>query len=117
MNPSVPFLRKFLLALINKLASGEGQEKGRSRTKQQTGQAKEGSTELRGWLGQEWIHPSLSVKRPKYKGFILPLTINKNLLKNNVNLSSELANPHLAGNVQSILASTLSKHGQRVREF
>lgn len=67
------------------------------------------------WLNEEWIHPSLVSKRPKYKGYILPMTINKNLLKNNINLTAELNNPLLLQNTQSIINLTVAKHTQRVR--
>ena len=45
------------------------------------------------------------------------MTINKAILKNNVNLSAELDNPLLKGNTECILNQTAAKLDQRVREF
>jgi hypothetical protein len=116
MNPSIPFLRKFLLIVINKLGSVDSLEKGKGGAGSGSAEKqREEKKELRNWLSQEWLHPSLATRRHKYRGHILPLTINKNFLKNNVNLTSELNNPLLNNNVQSILGSTLSKHNQRVK--
>jgi hypothetical protein len=30
----------------------------------------------------------MATRRPKYKGYILPITINKGMLKNNINLTA-----------------------------
>jgi hypothetical protein len=56
-------------------------------------------------------------KKSKYRGYLLPLTINKNMLKNNINLTHELNNTHLKANTHSILNSTEDKLNQRVKEF
>ena len=69
------------------------------------------------WLKQEWIHPFLIQPQKKFKGFLLPLTINKNMLKNNINLTHQFGNQGLRGNVPSILAQTEAKLKQRVKQF
>lgn len=117
MNPSVPFLRKFLLIIINKLGSTDGQEKGKSGGAEGRDKPREERQALKNWIGQEWIHPALEVRRQKYRGYVLPMTINKNFLKNNVNLTAELNNSMLANNAQTVLTCTLAKHNQRVKEF
>jgi hypothetical protein len=41
---------------------------------------------FKNWLNDEWIHPQLQESKPiKYEAFLLPITINKNILKNNYN--------------------------------
>lgn len=116
MTPSVPFLRKFLLLVINKLGSVDSGEKAKG-SATAAEQKREEKKWLKSWTSQEWMHPSLANRRHKYRGYILPMTINKNFLKNNLNLTAELNNPSLDNNAQSILVSTLSKHNQRVKEF
>jgi hypothetical protein len=49
---------------------------------------KEERKQLQKWLKEEWIHPALTAKRQKYKGYILPLTVNKNMLRNNINITN-----------------------------
>lgn len=115
MSPSVPFLRRFLLLVINKLGSAEGGEKARGASAAE--QKKDEKKWLKSWTGQEWTHPALANRRHKYRGYVLPMTINKNFLKNNLNLTAELNNPRLENNAQSVLVATLSRHDQRVREF
>ncbi len=87
MNPSVPFLRRFLLIVINKLGSAEGQDRGGKAVGPES-EARAERQALRVWAGQEWMHPALAVRRHKYRGYVLPITINKNLLKNNINLTA-----------------------------
>lgn len=116
MTPSVPFLRKFLLLVINKLGSAEGGEKAKGAAAA-AGQRREEKKWLKSWTGQEWTHPALANHRQKYRGYVLPMTINKNFLKHNLNLTAELSNPMLANNAQSLLVATLARHNQRVREF
>lgn len=118
MNPSIPFLRKFILTLINKLGSIEGTERPKQSQKNQYKQdGKVQKQLLKNWLNEEWIHPSMLPKKAKYRGYLLPLTINKNMLKNNINLTHQLNNTHLKANTQSILNSTEDKLNQRVKEF
>lgn len=89
MNPSVPFLRKFLLLIINKLGTTDGQDKSRGGTgTEERDKPREERKALKAWVAQEWLHPSLAVRRQKYQGYVLPMTINKNFLKNNVNLTA-----------------------------
>ena len=107
MNPSVPFLRKFVLNVINKFGQGDNLDKSKAITRKETDTSKnEEKLKQKMWMKQEWIHPSLATKKKKYKGYLLPMTINKSMLKNNVNLTSEFNNSALQGNVQSILSQT-----------
>lgn len=87
MNPSVPFLRRFLLLVINKLGSADTQDRG-GRAAGGEGKPRAEREKLRGWAEQEWVHPALAIRRQKYRGYVLPMTINKNFLKNNINLTA-----------------------------
>ena len=89
MNPSPPFLRRFLLTLINKLSSGDPQERGKK------GQARPGEVgveagkkSFREWVQREWVHPAMARPKAKYAGHRLPVTISKAILKNQTNLTA-----------------------------
>ena len=116
MNPTVPFLRKFILNVINKFSQTDQLEKSKIMPRKEADNSKnEEKLKQKLWLKLEWIHPSLTEKKKKYRGCLIPMTINKNMLKNNVNLTAELDNSALKGNVRSILSQTEAKFNQRVK--
>ena len=79
MNPTISFLRKLILAFLNKLGSTDVEKsKINKKVQEEDKSTLEKKAVLKNWLKEEFIHPMLrDEKKIKYIPHRLKFTLNK----------------------------------------
>ena len=106
MNPTLPFIRKLLLAFIGRFGAVEGDKgKKNSQGAEEKKSIREQREALKKWVQTEFICPELQLNKKKhiYQPYRLKLELKKDIFKRDI--GSQLLN--VGGNAGSILSSAI----------